>query len=101
MKLLILNQEIVDKLKEISFGEHNILVPYSCEIAGKMMYWLPGDVKEYPPFAKAFADFELCEVKDIESIETKSYDSKGVETTDIEKSVLTKTILTVSKEMIK
>ena len=101
MRMLIINTEIAEKLRNTDFGECDCLDPIKGEFDGKEVYFLQAELKENPTFSKALADFEVCEVKDIESIETKYYDSKAIEITDISKidisTAICKTILTVMK----
>lgn len=100
--MIIIPAEIVPKLKEMKFDERNELFPIQGELDGEEVYFLQAELKENPIFEKALADFEVCEIKDIETIETKYYDPKtSIEVKDIANkdivSMTAKTILTVKK----
>ena len=70
-------------------------------LTGKKFIFLQAELKDNKIFAAALADFEVCEVKDIESVETVYYDTKGIVLTDISKidisTAICKTILTPIK----
>lgn len=99
MKMMIINIDTAEKLRHTEFDGFNRLDPVKGNILGKEVYFLQAELKENKIFAKALADFEVCEIKDIESIETKYYDTKGVLITDVSKidisTAISKTILTV------
>ena len=103
MKMLIIPVDRVEKLKNMEFPKPHKLDPVKGELSGNVVYFLQAELKEEKTFEKALADFQVCEIKEIETVETKSYDSKGVVTTDETKAVTTKTILTetIIKEPIK
>lgn len=94
MKMLIIPVDRVEKLKSMEFPKPHKLEPIKGEILGKEVYFLQSELKDNPTFIKALADFEVCEIKEIETIEEQRLDSKGVVTTDPSKAVTTKTILT-------
>jgi len=80
MKYLIVPIDRIEKLKEMDFPPNHKLNPILQYLSdGKEVYVLPYDLKENKIFEKAIADFEVCEVKEIETIEQKYYDSKDVE----------------------
>jgi hypothetical protein len=70
MKMLIINTEIAEKLRNTNFGGWDILDPVIGEINGSVIYYLLPVLKEVKTFEKALADFEVCEIKEIETIET-------------------------------
>ena len=94
MKYLIIPLDRVEKLKSIEFPKPHKLDPVKGDLSGKEVYFLQVELKESVTFVKALADFEVCEIKEIATIEEKSLDSKGDVTTDTTKAVTTKTILT-------
>ncbi len=101
MKYLIVPIEIAEKLtqgkfKDINGADHEIC-PIVGEMNGQQVYFLQSDLKVNKIFESVFADFEVCEIKDIESVKPVSYDSKGIVTTDPSKIVTVKTILTEKK----
>jgi len=79
MKMMIIPVEIADKLRQTEFPKPHALDPVPGEIDGKEVYFLQAELKENKIFNEALADFEVCEVKDIETIETKYYDPKTSE----------------------
>ena len=79
MKMIIINTEIAEKLRILTFDKGNKLNPIPGLVDGKEIYFLQAELKENKLFAKALADFEVCEVKEIETIEQKYFDSKDVE----------------------
>ena len=99
MKYLIIPEDRVEKIKSIEFPKPHALNPIKGELNGKEVYFLQEDLKRNKIFAKALSDFEVCEVKEIETIDQKYFD-KETEITDISKtdtSVLTyKTVLTAT-----
>jgi hypothetical protein len=97
MKMLIINTEIAEKLRNTEFDGFNRLDPIKGELDGKEVYFLQDELKENKIFAKALTDFEVCEVKDTENFETKYFDTNGIETT-FENGVLIKTILKLKAE---
>ena len=97
MEMLIINIETAEKLRSIEFDGINRLDSIMGEFNGQTVYFLQAELKLNKVFAKALADFEVCKVKEIATIEQKYYDSKGATTTDISKVVTTKTILTEKK----
>jgi hypothetical protein len=101
MKYLIIPDNLVEKIRNMEFPKPHVLEPVKGEIDGKEVYFLRAELKTNPIFSKVFADFEACEVKEIDKIEEKLFDSKGFETTDTEKITTTKVILSVAKELIK
>lgn len=96
MKMLIINTEIAEKLRQTEFDGFNRLDPVKGDILGKEVYFLQAELKDNKIFAKALTYFEVCEIKEIETIKIESLDSKGTVTTDPTKIVTTKTILTAS-----
>lgn len=110
MKMLIIPSDRVQKLRDMEFDGYNRLDPVKGEMNGQEVYFLQADLKENKIFAKALADFEASEIKEIETIEDKFFDSKSVEITAIEgefkdskgkvldvMSLSRKTVLTVKK----
>ena len=100
MKVILINKEIADKLKAYEFeDEHKAkhkLDPWNCVINGVEKFYLFPDLKDNPIFIKALADFEVCEIKDIETIEQKYYD-KGVE---IKPTITTKDGIVTTKYVV-
>lgn len=78
----------------MEFEGNNRLEPEICILNEKEVYALPEGIIENPMFKKAFADFEVCEVKEIETIEQKYFDDKDVEI------LPTKEIIQISKGFI-
>ena len=107
MKMLIINAEIAEKLRQTEFDGFNRLDPVKGDIAGKEVYFLQAELKENKIFTKVLADFEVCEIKEIATIEQKYYDLEAKEITDISKidtsTAISKTVLTetIIKEPIK
>jgi len=100
MKVLIIPEERVEKLKSIEFPKPHKLSPVSGELDGKQVYFLTADVKDNKIFANALADFEVCEIKEVESVEEKYFDEELKEITDVSKidiAVSVKTVLNVRK----
>jgi hypothetical protein len=91
MKMLIINTEIAEKLRNTDFGKWDKLDPIKGEFDGKEVYFLQAELYLRAlygldrKFEKALADFEVCEIKDIESVETKYYDAEEKEITDVSK----------------
>lgn len=83
MKMILIPAQIAPKLRDMEFDGWNRLDPIAGELDGKEVYFLQAELKENKIFTKALADFEVCEVKDIETIETKFYDTKGIEITTV------------------
>lgn len=78
-KLLIIPEDRVEKLKLYMFPKGNVLDPIKGFLDNKEVYFLQENLKDCEIFAEALADFEVCEIKEIETIEQKYYDSKDVE----------------------
>lgn len=99
-EFLIIPALIAPKLRVMEFDGWNRLDPIKGELDGKEVFFLQAELKENKIFEKALADFEVCEVKDIETVDTKFYDDKGTELTDLTKidiATTYKTILTAKK----
>ena len=79
MKVLIIPEDRVQKLRDMEFDGWNRLAPVEGEMNGVKVYFLRADILVNKIFAKALVDFEVCEIKDIESFETKYFDDKGIE----------------------
>ena len=79
MKMIIINTEIAEKLRILTFDKGNKLNPIPGLVDGKEIYFLQAELKENKLFAKALANFEVCEVKEIETVEQKYFYSKDVE----------------------
>jgi hypothetical protein len=73
MEYLIIPTDRVEKLKNMTFDGWNRLDPIKAEMDGNEIYFLREDLKRNPIFTKALSDFEVCDVKDIVSIDTKFY----------------------------
>jgi hypothetical protein len=84
MKVLIIPEDRVGKIKNMNFGGLHNLFPVEGEMDGKKIHYLFADLKENKIFAKALADFEASEIKEIETIEDKFFDSKNVEIAQVE-----------------
>lgn len=69
MKYLIIPSDRVEKIKNIEFPKPHKLDPVKGELDGKEVYFLQAELKENKIFEKALADFEVCEIKEIETIE--------------------------------
>jgi len=79
MKVLIIPEDSVQKLRDMEFDGWNKLNPIEGEFDTKKIYFLNAIVKEKNIFAKALVDFEVCEIKDIETFEIKYFDDKDIE----------------------
>ena len=84
MKYLIIPSDRVQKLRDMEFDGYNRLDPVLGEMDGKEVYFLQADLKENKTFAKALADFEASEIKEIETIEDKYFDLKMKEITQVD-----------------
>ena len=96
--MILIPIEIVPKLRDMEFDGWNKLDPIAGELDGKEVYFLRADLKDNKVFAKALADFEVCEVKDIETIETKYLDPKT--STEVKPTITTVGGKTVEKYMV-
>jgi hypothetical protein len=79
MKVLIIPDERVEKIKNMEFDGWNRLDPIAGELDGKQVFFLQAELKDNKIFAKVLNDFEACEIKEIETIEPKFFDTKGTE----------------------
>ena len=94
MKILIVPPELIEKLTFPRVDGFDTIEPQKGNLNGQDVYFLPESLKTVKKFDKLLADFEVCEIKDIATIETKMFTSKGIETIDISKMTTSKTILT-------
>ena len=102
MKMLIIPIEIAEKLRNTEFDGFNRLDPVKGDILGKEVYFLQAELYLRAAFginkvfAKVLADFEVCEIKEIATIEQKYYD-KGVE---IKPTITTKDGIVTTKYVV-
>lgn len=114
MKILIVPTDRIEKLRFPHFDGWDTIEPQAGVIDGIDVMFLPESLKQVEKFSKVLADFEVCEIKDIETIEQVYYDSKSAEIkpgatgkyiVDSKKvDIMTlevKTILTIAKVIVK
>lgn len=98
MKMMIIPEDRVEKLRSIEFPERNRIDPIEGDLDGKKIYFLRAELKDNKLFEKALADLEVCEIKDIDTIETKYIDPKT--STEVKPTVTTVDGKTVEKYIV-